>query len=77
MIPVPANMRVSLAAVVTDMRKGLAAQAEALLKRDPFAGHLFVFHGHRGDLVKAIGWDGQGGLRRHCRSDHWRSNGNS
>lgn len=42
------------------MRKGfaaLAAQAEAVLKQDPFAGHLFVFRGRRGDLVKVIWWD--------------------
>jgi hypothetical protein len=42
-IPVPANTRVWLAAGVTDMRKGfaaLAAQAEAVLKQDPYAGHL-------------------------------------
>ena len=48
MIPVPANTRVWLAAGVTDMRKGfaaLAAQAESVLKQDPFAGHLFVFRG--------------------------------
>ena len=45
------------------LRKGfaaLAAQAEAVLKQDPFAGHLFVFRGRRGDLVKVIWWDGQG-----------------
>ena len=54
MIPVPANTRVWLAAGVTDMRKGfasLAAQAEAVLKQDPFGGHLFVFRGRRGDLI--------------------------
>ena len=59
MIPVPANTRVWLAAGVTDMRKGftaLAAQAEAVLKQDPFEGHLFVFRGRRGDLVKNIWW---------------------
>ena len=59
MIPVPANTRVWLAAGITDMRKGfaaLASQAEAVLKQDPFAGHLFVFRGRRGDLVKIIWW---------------------
>ena len=64
MIPVPANTRVWLAAGVTDMRKrfaALAAQAEAVLKQVPFGGHLFVFRGGRGDLVKVIWWDGQGG----------------
>lgn len=63
MIPVPSNTRVWLAAGVTDMRKGfatLAAQAEQTLKQDPFAGHMFVFRGRRGDLIKVIWWDGQG-----------------
>jgi transposase len=63
MIPVPANTRVWLAAGVTDMRRGfttLAAQAEQTLKQDPFTGHLFVFRGRRGDLIKIIWWDGQG-----------------
>jgi transposase len=63
MIPVPANTRIWLAGGITDMRKGfvgLAASAEAILKADPFSGHLFVFRGRRGDLVKIIWWDGQG-----------------
>ena len=48
---------------VTDMRKqfnGLSALAERVLKQDPFSGHLFVFRGRRGDLVKIVWWDGQG-----------------
>lgn len=63
MIPVPMNTRVWLAAGVTDMRRGfntLAAQAERVLRGDPYSGHLFVFRGRRGDLVKIIWWDGQG-----------------
>ena len=63
MIPVPSNTRVWLAAGATDMRRGfttLAAQAETVLKLDPFAGHMFVFRGRRGDLIKIIWWDGQG-----------------
>lgn len=63
MIPVPSNTRVWLAAGVTDMRKGfngLAAQAERVLSADPHSGHLFVFRGRRGDLLKIIWWDGQG-----------------
>jgi transposase len=62
-MPVPGTTKVWLAAGVTDMRRGftaLAAQAEATLQQDPFAGHLFVFRGRRGDLVKVIWWDGQG-----------------
>ena len=45
------------------MRRGfttLAAQAETVLKQDPFTGHMFVFRGRRGDLIKIIWWDGQG-----------------
>ena len=38
----------------------MAAQAEQTLKQDPFAGHMFVFRGRRGDLIKIIWWDGQG-----------------
>lgn len=47
----------------TDMRKGfdgLAAQVQQTLADDPFGGQLFVFRGRRGDLVKALWWDGQG-----------------
>jgi IS66 Orf2 like protein len=63
MIPVPASTRVWLAAGVTDMRKGfngLAALAEKVLEQDPYSGHLLVFRGRRGDLVKVIWFDGQG-----------------
>ncbi len=63
MIPVPASTKIWLAAGVTDMRKGfvgLSAQAEKVLQADPYCGHLFVFRGRRGDLIKVIWWDGQG-----------------
>lgn len=63
MIPVPSNTRVWLAAGVTDMRCGfntLAVQAEKVLEEDPYSGHLFVFRGRRGDLLKIIWWDSQG-----------------
>lgn len=55
--------RVWLAAGATDMSKGfdgLARLVEEKLGRDPFGGQLFVFRGRRGDLVKALWWDGQG-----------------
>ena len=45
------------------MRKGfvtLAAQAEQTTKQSPFSGHMFVFRGRQGDLIKIIWWDGQG-----------------
>ena len=63
MIPVPASTRVWLAGGVTDMRKGfdgLSVLVEKVLKADPHSGHLFVFRGRRGDLVKVIWYDGQG-----------------
>ena len=63
MIPVPASTKIWLAGGVTDRRKGfagLAALAETILKADPYGGHLFVFRGRRGDLIKVIWWDGQG-----------------
>ena len=63
MIPVPAHTKVWLAAGVTDMRKGfagLAALAETVLREDPYSGHLLVYRGRGGDLIKMIWWDGQG-----------------
>lgn len=45
------------------MRKGfdgLAVRVQEVLKRDPHAGHLFVFRGKRGHLVKLLWHDGQG-----------------
>ena len=69
MIPVPAQtfgkgpVRVWLAAGHTDMRRGfpgLALQVQETLKADPFSGHLFIFRGRRGDLIKIIWHDGHG-----------------
>ena len=71
MIPHPASTRIWLCAGVTDMRRGvngLSAQVDQVLKVDPFSGHLFVFRGRRGDLVKVIWWDGQG---RACFRSAW------
>jgi transposase len=63
MIGLPAATRVWLAAGMTDMRRGfdgLAAIAQTALEQDPFSGHVFVFRGKRGDLIKLLWWDGQG-----------------
>ena len=63
MIPVPSGARVWLAAGHTDMRKGfdgLALMVQETLKRDPHNGHLFVFRGRRGGLIKVLWHDGQG-----------------
>lgn len=63
MMGLPAGTRIWLAAGVTDMRRGfdgLAAIVQERLAGDPFSGHLFVFRGKRGDLVKLLWWDGEG-----------------
>jgi len=59
MIGLPAGTRVWLAAGVTDMRSGfngLAGKVQAALDEDPFSGHVFVFRGRRGDLIKVFWW---------------------
>lgn len=38
----------------------MAAIAQTALAQDPYSGHVFVFRGKRGDLVKLLWWDGQG-----------------
>lgn len=63
MLTFNAGIRVHLALGVTDMRRGfngLAAQVQTVLRADPFSGHLFLFRGRRGDLLKVLWWDGQG-----------------
>jgi transposase len=63
MIGLPSGTRVWLAAGVTDMRKGmggLAALVQTSLEADPFSGHIFVFRGRRGDLLKVLWWSGDG-----------------
>ena len=63
MIPIPTGVRVWLVTGHTDMRKGfdgLALIVQETLKRDPHSGHLFVFRGRRGSLVKCLWSDGQG-----------------
>ena len=63
MIPLPSGARVWLATGHTDMRKGyqtLALLVQETLKHDPHGGHIFVFRGRRGDLLKILWHDGQG-----------------
>jgi transposase len=63
MIPAPSGARVWLASGRTDMRKGfdgLALLMQETLKRDPHGGHLFVFRGRRGGLIKVLWHDGKG-----------------
>jgi transposase len=62
-IAVPYGTRVWLATGHTDMRKGfdgLSLLVQETLKRDPHYGHLFVFRGRSGSLIKVLWHDGQG-----------------
>jgi transposase len=63
MITLPTGTQVWIAAGVTDMRRGftgLSGLVQTVLEQDPFSGHVFVFRGRRGDLLKLLWWDGDG-----------------
>jgi putative endopeptidase len=63
MIALPAHTRIWIAAGVTDMRRGftgLSALLQTTLDHDPLSGHVFVFRGRRGDLIKLLWFDGDG-----------------
>lgn len=63
MIGLPAGTRIWLAAGVTDMRSGfngLAAKVQTTLQEEPFSGHVLVFRGRRGDIIKLLWWTGDG-----------------
>ena len=57
MLPVPQGVRVWLAPGHTDMRKGfpgLSLLVQETLKKDPHAGHLFVFRGRRAAAILSL-----------------------
>jgi transposase len=59
----PAGTKIWIAAGVTDLRRGfdgLSAQVQNTLQQQPFSGHIFLFRGRRGDIVKLLWWDGDG-----------------
>jgi transposase len=63
MISLPAGTNIWIVAGVTDLRRGftgLSAVAQTALEQDPYSGHVFVFRGRRGDLIKLLWWDGDG-----------------
>lgn len=63
MIALLSGTTIWLAAGVTDMRRGftgLSAAVQTVLNENPFDGHVFVFRGKRGDLVKVLWSDGDG-----------------
>ena len=59
----PAGTRNYIADRVTDLRKGftgLSGMVQTTLQENPFSGHVFVFRGRRGDLIKLLWWSGDG-----------------
>jgi len=54
-LPSGVRLRLGLDVDSTALRRVLAA-----LQLDAYGGALFVFRGRRGDLIKALHWDGQG-----------------
>lgn len=63
MLSIPASTKIYLASQPVDMRKGfngLTALVVDEWKKDPYAGHLFVFLGKRRDRVKILFWDRNG-----------------
>src|SRR3977135_1602042 len=63
MIGLPASTEIWIAAGGTDLRRGftgLSAIAQTVLEKSPFSGHVFVFRGRRGDLIKLLWFDGDG-----------------
>jgi transposase len=62
-IALPSGTEIWIAAGVTDLRRGftgLSAMVQTVLAENPFSGHVFVFRGRRGDLIKLLWWDGDG-----------------
>jgi transposase len=60
---IPAGTRIWIVAGVTDLRRGfvgLSAMVQTALEQNPFSGHVFVFRGRRGDLIKLLWFDGDG-----------------
>ena len=63
MMELKAGTRIWIAAGFTDLRRGfqgLSSLVETVLEQQPYSGHVFVFRGKRGDLIKLLWFDGDG-----------------
>jgi transposase len=63
MITLSPRTHIWIAAGVTDLRRGfdgLSTLVQTKLEQNPFSGHVFVFRGRRGDLIKVLWWDQDG-----------------
>jgi len=57
MIGMPAGTRIWIVAGVIDLRRGftgLSGMVPTALAANPFSGHVFVFRGERGDLIRVL-----------------------
>lgn len=60
MIGLPSSVRIYLATVPVDLRKGpdgLSLLVKRAFEAEVFSGHLFVFLSKRSDRVKILWWD--------------------
>jgi transposase len=63
MLSIPANVRIYLCTLPTDMRKsfdGLQSLVRTVFQEDPVDGHLFLFVNRRRDRLKMLWWDRDG-----------------
>ena len=63
MMDLKTGTRIWIAAGFTDLRRGfhgLSTLVETVLEQQPYSGHVFVFRGKRGDLIKLLWFDGDG-----------------
>ncbi len=59
----PPSVKVFLAVEPVDMRKGVDALASVVrhvIRQEPMSGHLFVFRGRRGHMLRVLFWDRNG-----------------
>jgi transposase len=63
MIGPPAGTHIWIVAGVTDLRRGfmgLSGMVQTALQQSPYSGHVFIFRGRRGDLIKLLWYSGDG-----------------
>jgi transposase len=62
-IELPKETKIWIVAGATDIRRGfdgLSAQVQLALQKEPLSGHVFIFRGRRGDIVKLLWADSEG-----------------
>lgn len=63
MLSLPPSVKVYLAVDPVDMRKGMDALSNVVrnvIRQEPMSGHLFVFRGRRGHMLRILFWDRNG-----------------